>query len=420
MSVQKLQWPAWPVRNEQTVQRMREVIESGRWAISGAYAGEDSREQRFATEWAKWMGSKHCVTLDHGTSALIAALEALDVGYGDEVIVPGMTWVAPAIAALSVNATPVIVDIEPETFCMSVEKARAAITPRTKVLLPVHLYGCLADLDGLTALAKQHNLKLVEDACHTHGSEWKGKKAGTFGDIGVFSMQQGKLLTSGEGGAAITDNDVLKDRLEMNSWNARRRLPNERRRIGDLDLIEADRRFGTNRCISEFQAAILLDALPRLEEQNRHRERNQIWLDQELAQVPGCKPMKRLPQVTKQSLYSWVVRIDPKVFGATAHDLIKPLQEMLNLGNFVLHRAYQAMTDTSLYTPHVKRHALEPHFRAAVDVSKFDLPVSRDGYNNTVVFHHSALLAGDENMKAIRDAFITLQRQNQAHASGKA
>src|SRR5438445_13378852 len=108
MSNEKLQWPKWPVSDAQTLERLREVMESGRWAISGPFVGEDSRKQRFAREFAKWTGAKHCVTLDHGTSALIAALEALDIGYGDEVIVPGMTWVAPAIAVLTVNATPVM------------------------------------------------------------------------------------------------------------------------------------------------------------------------------------------------------------------------------------------------------------------------------------------------------------------------
>lgn len=407
----KLTWPKWPIADENTWLRVKEVLESGRWAISGASTGAPSQEHKFATEFAKWNGVKHCVTVDHGSTALVSAIEALDLGYGDEVIVPGMTWVAPVLAVLSVNATPVVVDVEPDTFCLSVEKAKAAITSKTRAILPVHLYGCMVDMDGILALAEKHDLYVVEDAAHSHGSQWKGKNAGTMGDLGIFSMQQGKVLTSGEGGAVVTDDDTFKERVELSAWNARRRLDPGSVKPGNLQLAElTTARYGTNRCLSEFQAAILLDQLPRLEGQNRKREKNAQWLDAKLAEIPGLSPMRRLPQINKQTYYGYTIRVDSKVFGIDALSAIPRLREILGMGDFLLHAAYKPLSNNPLYAPHPKMHAITDAYRAALKVSDLKLPVAESGYLNSIVFHHSMLLGEEQHMQAVVDGFKTLTR----------
>ncbi len=405
-----LKWPTWPVADENTYARVREVLESGRWAISGASTGEPSQEQRFAAEFAKWNGVKHCVTMDHGSSALVSALEALDLGYGDEVIVPGMTWVAPVLAVLSVNATPVIVDVEPDTYCLSAERAAEAVTKKTRAILPVHLYGCMVDMDAIEALAAKHDLWVVEDSAHSHGSKWKGRNAGTMGDIGIFSMQQGKVLTSGEGGAAVTDDDTFAERLELSAWNSRRRLDPNTVKPGNLQLVETTTRYGTNRCLSEFQAAILLDQLPRLEAQNRKREKNAHWLDARLSAIEGLEPMRRLPQITAQTYYGYVIRVKAAAFGQPALPMIPRLRELLGMGDFLLHGAYKPLSNNPLYAPHPKMHALEPAYRAALKVAHLKLPNSEAGYTGSIVFHHSVLLGDEVHMQAIVDAFTTLQR----------
>lgn len=414
MTTTKITWPRWPVADENTYARVREVLESGRWAISGASVGEPSQEQRFATEFSKWNRVKYCVTMDHGSSALVSALEALDLGYGDEVIVPGMTWVAPVLAVLSVNATPVVVDVEPDTFCLSAERAAAAITSKTRAILPVHLYGCMVDMDAILALAAKHDLWVVEDSAHSHGSQWKGQNAGTMGDIGIFSMQQGKVLTSGEGGAAVTNDDTFKERLELSAWNSRRRLDSATVKPGNLQLVETTARYGTNRCLSEFQAAILLDQLPRLEEQNRKREKNARWLDAKLCEIEGLEVMRRLPQINKQTYYGYVIRVKAPAFGMEALPMIPKLRELLGMGDFLLHGAYKPLSNNPLYAPHPKMHALEPAYRASLKVADLKLPNSEAGYLNSIVFHHSMLLSDEPQLQAVVDAFHTLQRTSRS------
>lgn len=413
--IRRRTWPKWPETDERTLEALKEVLDSGRWAISGPLNDpqnlQPAREQLFAERFAAYCGSRFCVTLDHGTSALIAALEALDVGFGDEVIVPGLIWVAPAIAALSVNAVPVIADIDPETLCISPESLCEKITPRTKAVIPIHMYGCMADMDRIGEIARKHGLFIVEDAAHSHGSVWRGRKAGTLGHIGVFSMQQGKVLNCGEGGAAITDDPELAARLEASAWNARARVSPPSALPFSMGLAEGRSRFGTNRCLSEFQAALLLDQLPRLDRQNEIRERSARYLDSCLAALPGVLPMKRHPQVERQTYYGYAVRIDEAAFGCPADALIARLRLRLCMGDFLLHPVYKPLYRNSLYAPHPRRHALGEAYEQAVQPAGASLVHCERAYSETVVFHHSVLLAEQEALADIVEAFAEAHRR---------
>ena len=160
----------------------------------------------FEENFATYCGAKHCVALNTGTSALHLAMLALGIGPGDEVITVPMTFVATVAAIRYANATPVLVDIDPETWTMDASQLEAAITPRTKAILPVHLHGRLADMSAIMAIAKRHGIPVIEDCAQAHGAEALGKRAGTFGAIGCFSFYPGKNLGAcGEGGAIVTD-----------------------------------------------------------------------------------------------------------------------------------------------------------------------------------------------------------------------
>src|SRR5262249_43640657 len=162
--------------------------ESGAWGHidrTGAFVGE--QQPAFERAFAELHGARHGLCVANGTVALQLAFEALDLGPGDEVIVPGLTWQATAAAALDVNAVPVLVDVEPDTWCLAPAAVEAAITPRTRAVVAVHLYNSLADLDALTALCREHDLFLVEDCAHSHGSAWNGRGVGTVGHVGCFS-----------------------------------------------------------------------------------------------------------------------------------------------------------------------------------------------------------------------------------------
>src|ERR1700674_2949121 len=207
-------WPRWPRSDNATKKQVMGVLSSSRWAISGPFAGSESYERKFASAYAQFHNVRYCVPTANGSSALTIALEALGVTHGSEVLVPGLAWVACASSVAGIGAIPVLVDVEPDTLCMSPAEAAAAVTRKTSAILVVHLFSAVAKMDQFLPLSRATGLPLLEDCSQAHGASWKGRRVGTFGAIGVFSMQQTKVLTSGEGGAAITNNPKLYDRLQ--------------------------------------------------------------------------------------------------------------------------------------------------------------------------------------------------------------
>ena len=203
-----------------------------------------------------------------GTSALVTAVNALEIGPGDEVIVPPYTFVATINSVLLQHALPVFVDSDRETFQINARKIEASITKRTRCILPVHLGGASADLDTILAIGKKHGIPVLEDACQSHLGEWRGRKVGTWGDLGCFSFQASKNLNSGEGGAIMGNDAKLIE--------AARSFQNQGRAAPDAGFAWA--RNGDNRRLTEFQGALLLAQLERLEEQSRMRETNATYL----------------------------------------------------------------------------------------------------------------------------------------------
>jgi perosamine synthetase len=167
----------------------------------------------FEAEFAKYVGAKYARSLTGGTQALLMSLAALGIGPGDEVIIPELTYFACSDVVKNLGATPVFIDVLKDTWCIDPERIEAAITPRTKAIMPVWIYGAVPEMDEVMAIAKKHGLHVVEDACPGAGSFYKGKHAGTFGDFGCFSFHAAKIITTGFGGMVVTDNKELYDRL---------------------------------------------------------------------------------------------------------------------------------------------------------------------------------------------------------------
>jgi dTDP-4-amino-4,6-dideoxygalactose transaminase len=197
----------WPPVSESTADKLRDIYLSRAWSFNS------QAEQDFEAAYAAYHGAKHGILMVNGTVTLECALLAGGIGPGDEVIVPALTWIATAMAVRYVGATPVFVDIEPDTLCLDPEKTEAAITSQTKAIIPVHLYGSMADMDKFKAIADKHKLFLVEDCAHMQGGKWNGRSVGSWGDVGSFSFQQSKTLSAGESGICLTNNDELADRL---------------------------------------------------------------------------------------------------------------------------------------------------------------------------------------------------------------
>ncbi len=399
-------WPKWPTADANTESILKEVLQSGRWAISGPYLGKESFERKFAREFAEFNGAKYCTPVMNGTSSLVSGLLALGIGFGDEVLVPGLTWVACASTVLSVGAIPVIVDIDPETLCMSLAAARKAITSKTKAIMIVHAFGALADMDGFLELSKETGLPIIEDCSQAHGAKWLNQRVGTFGKVGCFSMQQSKLLTSGEGGAIITNDPELYSKIEQIRSDGR--LFSEHPKSGELELVEAGHIQGYNMCLSEFQAAVLSDRLSHLEEENSIRQKNAEILTKLIHDIGGVSTLKYYPQVTVPVYYNFVIRLDLSEFGGKSIDAIaKALSGELNV---LVRPIYRPMNKHALYTPLLcSRVPNTPEERDLLNPDRFNLPQAEAARKVCLTLPHAVLLDGEKGMTDIAMALKKLK-----------
>lgn len=313
--VRSTPFPNWPIADAREEQALTGVVRSGKWGRGGG-----TQVERFEAQYAALTGAKHCLATANGTSALFTAMCALDVGPGDEVIVPPYTFVATINAVLLRHALPVFVDTDIETFQIDARKIAAAITPRTRLIVPVHLGGAAADLDTTLAAARARDVTVLEDACQAHLAEWKGRKVGTFGRAGCFSFQASKNLNAGEGGALLTDDaDFLETCYTFHN--------NSRARKNTGSSTFAYRGVGANLRLTEFQAAILLAQMSRLDAQATTRDKNGAYLTSILKEIPGITPAKMYEGNTRNAYHLYMLRYDKSRFaGLSKGSFVKALQ----------------------------------------------------------------------------------------------
>ena len=303
-------WPVWDEREEQA---LINVLHSGIWGVSA----EEGLIDCFEREYALVHQAKYGRCVFNGTAALEVSLRAINIDYGDEVIVPAYTFMATATACLMVGAIPVFVDIDPNTYNLDPDKVEAAISPRTRAIIPVHIGGNPADMDRITEIAKKYHLWVIEDACQAHGAAWKGQRVGAIGDLGCFSFQSSKNINAGEGGIILTDNEELAELC----WSI---LNCGRVREGEWYQHEV---LGGNFRMTGWQAAILLAQLTRFDELARRREENGLYLAECLAQVDGFQPLTRDPRVTQHGYHLFICRYDSSAFnGLPRHAFTEALQ----------------------------------------------------------------------------------------------
>ena len=198
---------AEPLLGEEELQNITEAVRSGWISSKGRFIPE------FEEKFARYCGVKHGVATSNGTTALHLALTALGIGEGDEVIIPALTFAATANAVMYTGARPVFVDSHPDYWCIDPGKIKMAITPRTRAIMPVHLYGHPCDMEQIAGIARKHGLYVVEDAAEAHGAEYNGRKVGSFGDISCFSFYGNKIITTGEGGVCLTNDESLAEKM---------------------------------------------------------------------------------------------------------------------------------------------------------------------------------------------------------------
>lgn len=379
-------FPSWPIVGEEEERLILEVVRSGKWGGSGTRIKLVELEERFAALHQ----AKHAITLVNGTMGLTVALQAVGVQPGDEVIMPPYTFIATATSALIFGAIPVFVDVEAETLNLDPEKVEAAITPRTKAIVAVHIAGAPANMTRLKEIAAKHGLRLIEDSAQGVGAEWEGCKVGALGDIGSFSFQLGKNITSGEGGIMLSNDEEVAD----HAWS----LTNVGRiRKGEWYQHE---RIGWNLRMTEFQAAIALAQLSRFEEQFVLRERNAKLLNELFAEIEGIRLLQTDPRITANGRHMYMFALAP----ALADRIDKQsVINMLNAEGIPAQPGYVSLNHNKAVIADTKKWTGEERV--------YSCPISERFCDKEVLWlMQNVLLAGEKDMHQIADAVLKVIR----------
>ena len=380
-------WPDWPIWNTETDEKMViDDLRSGVWSRAGLV-------KEFEEKWAGVVGTKRCLTVVNGTNALTTSLLQLGIGGGDEVIVPSYTFIGTVAPVLATGAMPVFVDTDRETFQIDASKIEAKITSKTRAIIPVHILGLPVDIEKIMAIAKRHNLFVIEDACQAHMAEVNHKRVGSFGDAGCFSFQNSKNLAIGEGGAITSNNEQFMD-MCYSYHNYGNPYGTVVGAVNSGTIIA-----GNKLRLTEYQAAIGLAQLKRLEAQTDLRNENAAYLRSRIKDLPGIIPYRLYDNVTKAAFHLFPFRFDKEAFkGLSREAFIKAMNA-------------EGITCFSGYTPLNKMPYLENAFQSknyrrmyaakALDIKKYmqrnDCPNNDKLCNEEAVWLFQSMLLGTKD-----------------------
>jgi dTDP-4-amino-4,6-dideoxygalactose transaminase len=369
-------WPTWPQHGDSERANLLRVLESDNW---GGFPSPNVMAGEFAEKFAEFHGAKYGICTTGGTTALEVALKAAGLEPGDEVLVPALTFYATPFAALTQGFVPVFVDVDPGTWCMDADLIERMITPRTKAILPVHLGSRMADMDRIMDIARTRGLRVIEDCAHMHGGFWRGRGAGSLGDLGCFSFQSSKLMTCGEGGIILTNDETLEERCHAYVNSGRVKTSDRTAAEGTM--------LGWNYRITEWQAAVLLGQLERLPEQRERRNRNITHLEARIAETPGLSTLPQQEAMTTKSGYGVILRYDEKAWDGISRD--KFAWALYKEGMRIEAAFYEPVYRSKLFA--------WKDAPVAVDYSETSCPVAeRAAYQEMIWLPHEIFL-GDES-----------------------
>ena len=387
-------YPAWPQVDQRDADAVADVVLNGQ---IGGWPEPGPRNAEFAARFASYQGASHGIVMVNGTVTMEVALKALGIGWGDEVIVPALTFAATAYAAIAAGALPVIVDVEPERWTIDPDAVEAAITPRTRAIMPVHLGQQMADMDRLAAIADRHGLALVEDCAHAHGQQWAGRGAGCVGAFGSFSHQSSKVLTAGEGGTLLTNDEALARRAHSIIDCGRPK-----------DADEREYTFGCNYRLGELNCALLCTQLDRYEEQRAERERGARLFEELTAGLPGIRINSIDPRITRWGFYRYLFAIDPDEFAGAANEAVVAALEAEGIPAEL---QYPPMSRYDLFQPHLSRLPVCVEHAEALDPSRWSFPVAEEaGERRAVYLNENVFRAGREGVEQVVEAIAKVQR----------
>ncbi|MHA1912986.1 MAG: DegT/DnrJ/EryC1/StrS family aminotransferase [Promethearchaeota archaeon] len=395
----KKKYPEWPIYDNSEIKALLDVIESGNWwcGFPGDHQGENVWE--FQKEFAEFQEAKYSIAVCNGTVAIESVLMALGIGLGDEVIVSDYTFVASASAVVATNAVPIFCDINPTTLVMDVNKVEFLITERTKAIIPVHLGGNPVELDKLKEIASSNNLYIIEDCAHAHGSRYKGKRVGNWGDAGTFSFQASKIITSGEGGAIICNSEDLAEKIYSY-------IDCGRRKNG---YYYAHYSYGTNYRLSEFHAALLRKQLEKFPKQHELRNKNAQYFTNKLNQIDGIQVMDLTPGTEECGYYLYPIIFEPKNFDGITKEQFK--EELITRG---------IPTDDCYPPLHTLNCFRNIELKKGIDYSQgnwggeksndINFPVVSNVFSRSIQFPHEILLASKNELNSIIEYILSFKQ----------
>jgi dTDP-4-amino-4,6-dideoxygalactose transaminase len=392
--VRSTAYPAWPEWDDRELDAVTSVIRGGTW---GGFPEPGASAARFEEAFAAYQGARHGVLMANGTVTMEVALKALGIGWGDEVIVPALTFAATAYAPMAAGALPVIVDVEPRTWTIDPDLVESAITDRTRAILPVHLGHQMADMDRLTEIAERHGLAIVEDCAHAPGQQWRGRGAGCIGDFGSFSHQSSKILTSGEGGTLLTGDDELARRAHSIIDCGRAKDPDEK-----------EFTFGANYRLGELHAAVLVVAMERFPEQQRQRAEAGKELERLAAGIAGVRIMPADERITRWSFYNYLFAIEPDAFAGRTNETVCRALEAEGIPAEV---QYPPMSRYELFQPSLSRLPVAVEFADRLDPQTMSFPVAEAaGLRESVYLMENVFRDGSRGVQDVAEALAKVQR----------
>ncbi|MBN1342075.1 MAG: DegT/DnrJ/EryC1/StrS family aminotransferase [Phycisphaerae bacterium] len=367
-------FPVWPERSSRQIEMMKEVYDSDKWGVGSPFIAE------FEKRFAEFHHAKYGQAIMNGTAALWVAFKACGVSTGDEVITSPYTFIATGSAVLMANGVPVFVDIDPDTYNIDPAKIEAAITDKTKAIAAVHIAGSPADMDAICAIAKKHDLAVIEDAAQAHGAEWKGRRVGAIGDVGTFSFQSTKNMCAGEGGICVSDDEGVIDRCHSYANCGR---------IRGGKWYE-HRVLGSNCRMPAICAGILLAQFDQIEDQMARRDRNARVLTELLSGIDGIEPLELHAGATRSAWHLYIFRYKAEAFGGAprAKFIDAMCAEGINVGSgyVPLYREELFQVDPEDYP-----------WLEGRDYRALSLPVCENACDNESVWLFQSQLLGDES-----------------------
>lgn len=316
-------FPAYNTIGEEEKNAVMKVLDSGNLSqYLGAWTGDflgGPTVRAFEENWATMFNCKHAVSVNSNTSGLFTAMGAIGIQPGDEVIVSPYTMSASAIAPLVYGGIPVFADIDPDTFCMDPKSIEEKITPRTKAILVVHIFGHPAAMDEIMAIAKKHNLKVIEDCAQAPLGKYKGRHVGTIGDIGVFSLNYHKHIHTGEGGVIITNDDLLADRCQM--------IRNHAENVtAPRDIKDLTNLIGYNYRMTEMECAVGIEQLKKLPGLLSQRLENVAFLNEKFSAFPAFELLPQLDEQSVNTYYVYPIKFNKEIAGIERNKFVEALK----------------------------------------------------------------------------------------------